>query len=58
MLVGNHFQTLLWYEVSKVGLLVTFVEYRWNLQTDRLAYWRAAEYHQRLLFRGNYHVAE
>jgi len=59
MMAGNHFQQLLWYEVSKVVLLVTFLEYGWNLQTDRLAYWRAAEHHQRLLLRrGNYHVAE
>jgi len=56
MLAGNHFHQLLWYEVSKV---ITFFEYRWNLQTDRLAYWRAAEHHQRLLLRpGNYYVAE
>jgi hypothetical protein len=59
MLAGNHFQQLLWYEVSKVVLLVTFSEYRWNLQTDRLAYWRAAAHRQRLLLRrGNYHAAE
>jgi len=59
MLAGNHFHQLLWCEVSKVVLLVTFFEYRWNLQTDLLAYWRAAEHHQRLLLRpGNYYVAE
>jgi hypothetical protein len=57
MLAGNQFRQV-WYEVSKVVLPVTFVEYKWNLQTDRLAYWRAAEHHQRLLLRRNYHVAE
>jgi len=27
MLAGNHFQQLLWYEVIKAVLLVTFLEY-------------------------------
>ena len=58
MLARNHFQQLLWNEVSKLVLLVIYLKYRWNFQPDRFAYRRAAEHCQRLLlWRGNNQVA-
>lgn len=57
MLAGNRVQQMSWYEVSKEGLLVTVLEYRWNLQLDRLDYRRAADIASHLLLQDNDRVA-